>query len=116
MARESTKASRLRIYIGESSRYQHQPLHHAVVMKARQMGLAGATVVRGVEGYGHTNRLHSANLLTLSGDLPIIVEVIDRAERVDAFAAVAADMVDHGLITVETVDVWHYGRSETLPE
>ncbi|WP_338055100.1 DUF190 domain-containing protein [Sulfobacillus harzensis] len=115
MAFHPVKASRLRVYIGESSRHG-QSLYHAIVVKARQMGLAGATVVRGVEGYGHSSRIHSANLLTLSGDLPLVIEIIDRAERVDKFAATVADMLDHGLITVDTVEVRHFGRSENLPE
>ncbi len=116
MGSEHSKASRLRIYIGESSRYHHRALYEAVVVKAREMGLAGATVMRGLEGYGYTHRIHSANLLTLSGDLPLVIEVIDRPDRVDQFAAVVADMLDHGLVTVDVVDVRHYGKSTTLPE
>ncbi len=116
MASEHTKASRLRIYVGESSRYHHRALYEAVVVKAREMGLAGATVMRGLEGYGYTHRIHSANLLTLSGDLPLVIEVIDRPDRVDQFAAVVAGMLDHGLVTVDAVEVRHYGKSTTLPE
>lgn len=116
MVLEPTQASRLRIYIGESSRDQHRALYEAVVAKAREMGLAGATVMRGLEGYGHTHRIHSTNLLTLSGDLPLVIEVIDRPARVDQFAAVVADMLDHGLVTVDAVDVRHYRKSTTLPE
>lgn len=116
MASEHAKASRLRIYIGESSRYHHQALYEAVVVKAREMGLAGATVMRGLEGYGYTHRIHSANLLTLSGDLPLVIEVIDRPERVDQFAVVVANMLDHGLVTVDAVEVCHYGNSINLPE
>ncbi len=116
MPSEHTKASRLRIYVGESSRYHHRALYEAVVVKAREMGLAGATVMRGLEGYGYTHRIHSANLLTLSGDLPLVIEVIDRPDRVDQFAAVVAGMLDHGLMTVDAVEVHHYGKSTTLPE
>lgn len=115
MATESTSANRVRIYIGESSHYEHQPLYHVIIIKAREMGMAGATVMRGIEGYGYTHRIHSANLLSLSADLPLIVEVIDRPERVADFVTVISEMLDHGLITVDTVDVRHYGKSKTLP-
>lgn len=110
------EARRLRVYIGESSHAQHQPLYHVIVTKAREMGLAGATVIRGVEGFGLSHRIHSSNLLALSSDLPIVVEIIDRADRIDQFAEDMADLLDHGIVTVDVVEVRHDGRSLTPPE
>lgn len=116
LAFQPIEASRLRVYIGESSHAQHQPLYHVIVTKAREMGLAGATVMRGVEGFGHSHRIHSSNLLTLSSDLPLVVEIIDRAERIDQFLADITNLLDHGIVTVDAVQVRHYGNSSTLSE
>ncbi len=104
-------AVRLRIYIGESSHYHHQPLYHALVLKARDMGIAGVTVLRAIEGFGPSSRIHSAGVLTLSGDLPIVIEVVDQEDRITAFMAQIDGMVDHGLMTTDPVHVHHYGSS-----
>jgi PII-like signaling protein len=103
-------AERLRIFVGESSRYHHQPLYHAIVVKAREMGMAGATVCRAFEGYGASSRIRSANLLDLSADLPVVIEIVDSHEYIARFLPVLDDMVDKGLITVDTVHVVKYAH------
>ncbi len=105
----SGPAHRLRIYVGESARYHHQPLYHAIVMEARRRGLAGATVVRAMEGYGPSNRLHTTNLLDLSADLPIVIEIIDSEQYLTEFLTVLDEMVSGGLVTLDSVTVVQYG-------
>lgn len=104
----SEQAMRLRIFIGESDKHHHQPLYHAIVMEARKHGLAGATVMRALEGYGLSSRIHTANLLDLSSDLPIVIEIVDSQERLDAFLPVLDSLVDSGLVTIDPVTVVHY--------
>jgi PII-like signaling protein len=103
-------AQRVRIFIGEADRYHHQPLYHAIVMKAREMGIAGATVCRAFEGFGASTRIRSTNLLDLSTDLPVVVEIVDGQEYVDRFLPVLDDMVENGLITVDSVRVVKYAH------
>jgi PII-like signaling protein len=103
-------AQRVRIFIGESDRYHHQPLYHAIVLKAREMGMAGATVCRAFEGFGASTRIRSANLLDLSADLPVVVEIVDGQEYVERFLPVLDQMVDKGLITVDPVQVVKYAH------
>src|SRR5580704_6551338 len=98
----------LRIFIGESDRWHHQPLYEAIVMKAREAGLAGATVLRGPMGFGATSHLHTAKILRLSMDLPLVVEIVDSEEKVNGFLPVLDGMVDSGLVTLERVKVIHY--------
>ncbi len=108
---------RLSIYIGESDQYHHRPLYHEIVERARRDGLAGATVLRGVEGFGANSRLHTTRLLSLSEDLPIVIEVIDRADRIDAFLPQLEDLVAEGLVVREPVHIIAYrGRSENGTE
>lgn len=109
MPKMTGPAHRLRIYVGESARYHHQPLYHAIVMEARKRGLAGATVVRAMEGYGPSNRLHTTNLLDLSADLPIVIEIIDSQEYLTQFLTVLDEMVVGGLVTLDPVTVVQYG-------
>ncbi len=104
------QAYRLRIYVGESAHCRHQPLYHAIVLEARKMGLAGATVVRAIEGYGPSNRIHTANLLDLSADLPMVIEIIDSEEYLTQFLTVLDDVVDGGLVTMDPVHVVQYGK------
>ena len=99
----------LRIFFGENDRFEHQPLYEAVVLKAREMHLAGATVLRGPMGYGHSSRLHTAKILRLSFDLPIVVEIVDTEAKVNAFLPVLDTMMSSGLITLEKVQVLQYG-------
>jgi PII-like signaling protein len=112
MVESGEKALLLRIYIGESDRFDHHPLYEAIVLKAREQGLAGATVLRGPMGYGHSSRLHTAKVLRLSEDLPMIVEIIDREEKITAFLPLLDDMVEGGLISLEEVRVLHYGSNQ----
>lgn len=100
---------RLSIYLGESDRYGHRSLAQALVERARAEGLAGATVLRGIEGYGAANRLHTNRILTLSEDLPMMIEIVDRQDRVEAFLPIVDQMVSGGcLITIEDVVVHLY--------
>jgi hypothetical protein len=97
-----------RIYIGESDRYEGQPLYEAIVRLLRERGVAGATVLRGIEGYGRAARLHTTRILRLSEDLPILIEVIDREDRLRAVLPEIDAMVEGGLITLEKVEVMTY--------
>ncbi len=104
------EAKRLRIYIGEADRWHGQPLYMAILLKAREMGLAGGTVFRGIAGYGANSRIHTANILRLSEDLPIVIEIIDATEKIDAFLEVLDTMVSEGLITTQPVEVVKYAH------
>ena len=101
-------ATLLRIYLGESDRFEHQPLYEALVMKARELHLAGATVLRGPLGYGASSRLHSAKILRLSMDLPVVIEIVDSQEKIEAFLPVLDAMLGGGLVTMERVKTIHY--------
>lgn len=98
----------LRIFVGESDRYRGKPLYQAIVETLRERGLAGATVLRGIEGFGAHSRIHTFRLLRLSEDLPVVIEVVDSAERIDAIIPVLDEMVEEGLVTVEPVEVIAY--------
>jgi uncharacterized protein len=105
-------ATLLRIFLGESDRWHHQPLYEAVVLKARELHLAGATVLRGPMGFGKTSRLHTAKILRLSFDLPIVIEIVDAEEKINAFLPVLDEMMKGGLVTVEKVRVIDYRAGE----
>lgn len=98
----------LRIFLGESDRWEHRPLYEAIVLKARQMHLAGATVLRGPMGFGKSSRLHTAKILRLSADLPLVVEIVDSEEKIQAFLPVLDEMHGGGLVTTEKVTVVSY--------
>ena len=98
----------LRIFIGESDRWHHQPLYEAIVLKAREMHLAGATVLRGPMGFGKSSRLHTAKILRLSLDLPIVIEIVDSEENIRAFLPKLEGMMGGGLVTMEKVQVIDY--------
>lgn len=98
----------LRIFIGESDRYQHRPLYEAIVLKARELELAGATVLRGPMGFGKSSHLHTAKILRLSMDLPIVIEIVDTEEKVNAFLPVLDEMIGGGLVTLERAKVIRY--------
>ena len=104
----------LRIFIGENDRHEGLPLYEWIVRQARETGLAGATVLRGLEGYGAHSRLHKAKILRLSSDLPLVVEIVDTEEKIQSFLPVIDDAVGEGLATVERVEVHFYrsGRPE----
>jgi uncharacterized protein len=102
-------AALLRVFIGETDHYQGHPLYEAIVLKAREMHMAGATVLRGPMGYGRTSRLHTAKVLRLSEDLPIVVEIVDSQEKIDEFLPTLDGMIGSGLVTLEKVQVLKYG-------
>src|SRR6185369_9629631 len=101
----------LRIFVGESDKVGHRPLYEVIVLKAREAGLAGATVLRGVMGYGKNSVLHTAKILRLSEDLPMVVEIVDSLEKVEAFLPELDGMITDGLVTLEKVRVLHYRSS-----
>src|SRR5690349_5046536 len=98
----------LRIFVGESDKVGHKPLYEVIVLKAREAGLAGATVLRGLMGFGKNSILHTAKILRLSEDLPMIVELVDSLEKIEAFLPILDEMISDGLVTLETVKVIHY--------
>ncbi|MBM4153484.1 MAG: DUF190 domain-containing protein [Lentisphaerae bacterium] len=98
----------LRIFVGESDRHGNRPLHEVIVMEARRRGMAGATVLHGVMGFGASSRIHSAKILRLSEDLPVVVEIVDNPERIEAFLPDLDAMVGDGLVTLEKVRVVTY--------
>ena len=102
----------LRIFLGEDDRFQHQPLYEAIVMKARERQLAGATVLRGPMGFGHSSRLHTTKILRLSENLPVIVEIVDSEEKINAFLPLLDAMMGNGLVTLEKLQVLRYGARE----
>ena len=105
----------LRIFIGESDRWHRQPLYEALVLKARELGLAGATVLRGPMGFGASSRLHTSKILRLSMDLPIVIEIVDQEERINLLLPFLEDMVQEGLVTLEDVRVLKYRANENKP-
>ena len=102
----------LRIFIGESDRWHGKPLYEAIVLAAREQGLAGATVLRGPMGFGANSHIHTAKILRLSEDLPMIVEIVDIEDKIHEFLPLLDDMVAEGLITLETVHVLRYRARE----
>ncbi len=102
----------LRIFIGEDDRHQHLPLYEAIVLKAREHHLAGATVLRGPMGFGHSSRLHTAKVLRLSEDLPMVVEIVDSEDKINAFLTLLDSMMGSGLVTIEKVKVLQYGQNK----
>ncbi len=102
----------LRIFIGEADRYQGQPLYEWIVRRAREQGLAGATVIRGIEGFGAHSRIHTARFLRLSEDLPIIIEIVDTAEKIEQFLEIIDPAIGEGLATLERVQVRFYRAGE----
>jgi len=104
----------LRIFIGESDKHEGRPLYEWLVLKAREQGLAGATVLRGIEGFGAHSRLHTAKILRLSEDLPIVVEIVDTREKIEAFMPQVDAAIGEGLATLERVEI-HFYRSDQKP-
>ncbi len=102
----------LRIFIGETDRWNHQPLYEAIVMKARELHLAGATVLRGPMGFGKSSRLHTAKILRLSMDLPLVIEIVDSEEKIQSLLPSLDEMMEGGLVTLENVKVLHYRGAE----
>ena len=105
----------LRIFIGENDKWEHQPLHEAIVMKARQAGLAGATVLRGFLGFGANSRIHTSKILRLSEDLPIVIEIVDKPDKIQEILPELDKMIGEGMMTIEKVNVVAY-RSVKNPK
>jgi PII-like signaling protein len=106
----------LRVFIGESDRWKHQPLYEAIVLKAREMHMAGATVLRGPMGYGKSSRLHTAKILRLSFDLPLVIEIVDTEEKINTFLPMLDEMMKGGLVTLEKARVIDYRADEASGE
>ena len=102
----------LRIFIGESDRFEHKPLYEAIVLKAREMHLAGATVLRGPMGFGKSSRMHTAKILRLSMDLPMVIEIVDSEDKINPFLPALEGMMSGGMITLERVQVIKYRHVE----
>ncbi len=99
----------LRIFIGEDDRWEGQPLHQAIVLRARETHLAGATVLRGAVGFGRSSQLHTTRILRLSEDLPVVIEIVDAKEKIDAFLSELDPMMQGGMVTLEKATVVRYG-------
>ncbi len=105
----------LRIFVGEDDRHEHTPVYEAIVLKAREMHMAGATVLRGPMGFGQSSRLHTAKILRLSGDLPVIIEIVDAKDKIDGFLEGLEELMPSGLVTLEKVRVVQYGEQRNGP-
>lgn len=105
----------LRVFIGESDRWDHKPLFEAIVLKARELGLAGATVLRGAMGFGASSHLHTTKILRLSMDLPVVIEIIDTEEKINLLIPHLDEMVLEGLVTIEDVRVIKYRANKEKP-
>jgi len=103
----------LRIFIGEDDKFGGSPLHEAIVLKARELHLAGATVLRGPMGFGASSRLHTTKILRLSEDLPLVIEIVDSEDKINGFLPRLDEMMTSGLITLEKVQVLQYGAKAT---
>jgi PII-like signaling protein len=105
----------LRIFIGENHKDDGRPLYESIVLKAREMHLAGATVLRGALGFGHSSRLHTAKILRLSEDLPLVIEIVDAEDKINGFLPVLDGLIGSGLVTLEKVQVIQYGATGASP-
>ncbi len=101
----------LKVFIGETDRYEGHPLFEAIVLKARETAMAGATVLRGPMGYGRTSRVHTGKILRLSDDLPIVIEIVDSQEQIDKFLPILDTMIGSGLATIQKIQVIRYGET-----
>ncbi|MBP2649960.1 MAG: hypothetical protein H6Q74_785 [Firmicutes bacterium] len=110
MAKIASQAKRLRVYIGESDHWKRRSLYQAIVAKAKELDMAGATVTRGLMGYGANSRIHTASIVDLSDDLPILVEIIDSEEYINNLLPFLDEMLEEGLVTIDDVEVIKYGR------
>ncbi len=108
-----TEARLLRVFIGESDKFEGRPLYQVIVERAQRRELAGATVLRGYLGFGANSRIHSARVLRLSEDLPMVIEIVDEPDRINAFVEELDGMIGEGLVTLEKVEVLIYRRSHT---
>ncbi|MEU4247438.1 DUF190 domain-containing protein [Amycolatopsis sp. NPDC026612] len=102
-------ATRLTIYVGDDDHWHHKPLYHEIVRRARDAGLAGASVLRGVEGYGASSLIHTTRILSLSDDLPVVIVIIDEEAKLRAFLPRLDELIGNGLVTLDQVEVVRYG-------
>jgi len=105
----------MRVFIGESDQWHGRPLHEAILLAAREQGLAGATVLRGLAGFGATSRIHTIKILRLSEDLPMVIEIVDKPEQIQAFLPTLDQMVTEGMVTLEKVNVLIYRHNAAEP-
>ena len=110
MPKIASQAKRLRIYIGEADHWQQHSLYHAIVTKAKELDMAGATVLRGLMGYGANSRIHTASIVDLSSDLPVLVEIIDSEEYINKLLPYLDEMLEEGMITIDDIEVIKYGK------
>lgn len=110
MPKIASQAKRLRIYIGESDHWRRRSLYHAIVEKAKELDMAGATVFRGIVGYGASSRIHTASIVDLSSDLPILIELIDSEEYIAKLLPFLDEMLEEGMVTIDAVEVIKYGH------
>lgn len=110
-----SEAQRLRIFVGEADKYEGKPLYEAIVLLARQTGMAGATVLKGIMGFGGNSRIHTAKVLRLSEDLPVVIEIVDKPERIQAILPEINAMMKDGLITLEKINVIAYRHNVKKP-
>jgi PII-like signaling protein len=103
-------AKRLTVFIGESDRFHHKPLYAEIVRRAQEAGLAGASVLRGIEGFGSSQHVHTTRLLSLSEDLPLVIVMVDDADRIERFALTLDELITEGLVVIDDVEVVRYGR------
>jgi PII-like signaling protein len=113
MTRIEGEGKLLRIFIGESDTWHGRPLYEAIVHRVREHGLAGATVIRGIEGFGADSRLHTSRILRLSEDLPILIEIVDTQERIEEVLPLLDEMIGEGMVTLERVEIVAYRSSES---
>ena len=105
----------LRIFIGENDKFEGKPLYEWIIQRAKENGLAGATVIRGIEGYGASSRIHTTKILRLSDDMPIIIEIVDVLEKIEKFIPLIDGAIREGLATVEKVEIRFYRSGQTVP-
>ena len=105
-------AKRLSVFIGESDRHHHKPLYVEIVHRAHAAGLAGASVLRGIEGFGASNHVHTTRILSLTEDLPVVIVIVDQADRIERFARELGELITEGLVVIDDVQVVRYvGRN-----
>lgn len=114
--RTSGPARRLTVFVGESDRYHHKPLYAEIVHRAQRAGLAGASVLRGIEGFGASHHVHTTRLLSMSEDLPIVIVIVDESDRIESFARELDVLITEGLVVVDEVDVVRYGGAGPGPD
>ena len=110
MPKIASQAKRLRIYIGEADHWKQHSLYHAIVMKAKELDMAGATVFRGLMGYGANSRIHTASIVDLSSDLPVLVEIVDSEEYINKLLPYLDEMMEEGMVTIDDIEVIKYGK------